>query len=356
MSILIDYIIKKIMIGDKLEIVLITYNRYKDLDNTLKQFVSSPFSECKITILDNCSDDKTPEICEKYLNLYPKMNIIRHKKNIGGNANILRAVETSNSIYTWIICDDDSYDFSECKDIINAIDSEKFDLISPGSQGEQEWERGLSTSVKKLVEKGSNYFIARSFVPGIIFKTELFDSVCLVNGYANIHNLFPHFPFANKSLENDFTIYISQKNIITIGKHNPASYSGLIFITGWINSCSIIKNRKSRNNTIYSIKWDGRSLISKISSCIMWDKIIEEKKISYNILTLILAIISTFGVSKSILIVLPILFEAIIPKFIYKLFLRVYIYLNYNKKGKPMPTEWNRLFSKEKGIDPLREF
>ena len=122
------------MIEEKLEIVLITYNRYKDLNNTLKQFYDGPFSDCKFTILDNCSDDKTKEICEKYQNLFPNINIIRHLKNIGGNANILRAVETSTSLYTWVICDDDSYDFSECQDIINAINSGKYDLISPGSQ------------------------------------------------------------------------------------------------------------------------------------------------------------------------------------------------------------------------------
>ena len=45
------------MIEEKLEIVLITYNRYKDLENTLKQFLNGPFSECMFTILDNCSND-----------------------------------------------------------------------------------------------------------------------------------------------------------------------------------------------------------------------------------------------------------------------------------------------------------
>lgn len=340
------------MIKDKLEIVIITYNRYKDLDNTLEQFLYSPFSGCEITILDNCSNDKTPEICGKYLNLYPKMNIIRHKKNIGGNANILRAVETSNSLYTWIICDDDNYDFSECKDIINAVDSEKFDLISPGSQGEQKWERGLSTSVKKLVEKGSNYFIARSFVPGIIFKTELFDSICLVNGYANIHNLFPHFPFANKSLENNFTIYISKKNIINIGKHNTPSYSGLIFIACWINSCSMIKNKQTRNDTVYSLKWNNGSILKIILFYIALDKMMKDKEFSKNISFIIFAFISTFGLSKDLLIIPLILALAAIPRFIFKL----YLYLRYDRKDKNRPSGWNCLLLNEDSVDPLRKF
>ena len=54
------------MIEEKMEIILITYNRSKYLDNTLNQFLNSPFKNCKFTVLDNCSPDNTPEICAKY--------------------------------------------------------------------------------------------------------------------------------------------------------------------------------------------------------------------------------------------------------------------------------------------------
>ncbi len=345
----------KTMIEEKLEIVLVTYNRYKDLDNTLKQFLDGPFSGCKITILDNCSDDKTPEICAKYQKLFPNMNTIRHVKNIGGNANSLRAVETSNSLYTWVICDDDSYNFSECLDIINAIDSEKFDLISPGSPGESEWERGLSTTVKKLVERGSCYFLARSFVPGTIFKTELFDSICLLEGYANAHNFFPYFPFTNKSLEDNFSIYLSKNKIISAGTHNMASFSGIYFIAGWINSCSLIKDKNIRKNTVYTYMGNS-SLIKRIFVSITFEKMSKEKETSKNILSLIFAIISTFGFSKNLFLILLILPVSLIPRSLFKLFLKLYIYANYDIKGKNMPSEWNYLLSDKKSVDPLRKF
>jgi len=345
----------KTMIEEKLEIVLITYNRYKDLDNTLKQFLESPFSKCMITVLDNCSDDKTPEICAKYKNLFPNMKIVRHLKNIGGNTNILRAVETSSSLYTWVICDDDSYDFSDCLDIIEAINSEKFDLISPGSPGEQEWERGLLTSVKKLVEKGSYYFVARSFVPGIIFKTELFDSISLMEGYTNIHNLLPHFPFAIKSLEDDFSIYLSKKNIIEAGNHNITSFSGIYFIAGWINSCSLIKDKKIFKNTVYT-PMSGSKLLRRIFISITFEKISGDVELSKNILTLIFAIMSSFGLRIDVLIVLVILPISIMPRFVFKLFLKTYIYLKYSVKGEKMPSEWNYLLSEYKTVDPLRKF
>lgn len=344
------------MIEEKLEIVLITYNRYRDLDKTLKQFLDGPFSECKITILDNCSTDKTPNVCTKYSELFTNINTIRHVRNIGGNPNILRAVETSNSLYTWIICDDDMYDFSDCEDVIYAIDSEKFDLISPGSPGEHDWERGLSTNVKNLIERGSYYFVARSFVPGIIFKTILFDSKCVLEGYANAHNLFPHFPFANKSLDENFSIYISKKNMINVGTHNILPYSSVYFIAGWINSCSIIKDEEIRTSTIYTPRC-GRSLLMRILISITNEKMTRNPEASKNYLYLIFAIINTFGFSKELYLACLICTVSIMPRFMFQLFLKIYIYLKFNIKGKDMPADWDYLFfDNREEIDPLKKF
>ena len=75
------------MLEDLLELILITYNRDSYLDKTLEQLLDSPFKNCKITILDNCSPDNTPEICKKYVGKFPNMIIKRHNINIGGNAN-----------------------------------------------------------------------------------------------------------------------------------------------------------------------------------------------------------------------------------------------------------------------------
>ena len=209
------------MIEEKLEIILITYNRSKDLENTFKQILESPFINCKFTVLDNCSEDNTLEVCSKYQKLFPKMIIQRHKKNIGANPNYLRAVETSNSIYTWILCDDDEYDFSNCSDVIDVINSENIDLFCVGSHKIMEWERGIETTSKKLVNVYDDYFTVFSFIPSFIFKTNLYDSDCLHKSYFNIPNLYPQLVFIIKSEEEDFSVYISQKAIVKRSDHNP---------------------------------------------------------------------------------------------------------------------------------------
>lgn len=188
------------MIDDALEILIITYNRAKYLDRTLAQLLGSPFSRCKITVLDNRSSDETPLICAKYQSLFPDFGILRHWKNIGACANYLRAVELSESLYTWILCDDDTFDFTDCLDVVDAIELGGVDLIHTGAPGEFGWRRGITTTSANLTKNGTHYFWVFSFVPSLIFKTERFDSECIAKGYRISVNSYPHFEFLRKSV------------------------------------------------------------------------------------------------------------------------------------------------------------
>lgn len=320
------------MIEEKLEIVLITYNRSSDLDNTLKEILESPFSKCKITILDNCSSDETPAVCSKYKKLYSNMKVIRHPKNIGGNANILRAVETSKSTYTWILCDDDHYNFSDCDDVLNAINSNRFDLISIGAPGQFEWEKGLKTSSKELVDCGSKYFHVFTFVPGFIFKTDLFDSLCVHEGYNKINDTYPHFPFINKSFEENFSIFTSKEDIIIRGTHNEPGFSSLTWFKSWLNCCYMIKNKTVRKNTIYESS-SVPSFIKRIVYFIVSEKINNnDHKIMLDFLS---SFISAFGFSRDLLLLFIIIPLLLIPPFCYKILLRIFLFLNHHviKKG-----------------------
>src|SRR4051812_15580028 len=96
-----------------LEIFIFTYNRAESLKRTLLQLAAEPVRSCRITVLDNHSTDATPEVCTGARNFLPNLRHIRHSKNIGGLANYLRAIEVAEAKYTWVICDDDSFDFTK---------------------------------------------------------------------------------------------------------------------------------------------------------------------------------------------------------------------------------------------------
>lgn len=240
------------MIDDKLEILIITYNRAKYLDRTFAQLLEGPFSRCKITVLDNCSSDETPLVCAKYQSVFPDFNIIRHRKNIGACANYLRAVELSESLYTWILCDDDTFDFTDCLDVVEAIQRGSVDLIHTGAPGEVGWERESTTTSANLTKNGTHYFWVLSFVPSLIFKTERFDSECIAKGYRISANSYPHFEFLKQSVRDNSSIYVSKREIVDRGR-DDSYLSGLTWFTLWVNNCRTIEDGKLRRAAVYEL-------------------------------------------------------------------------------------------------------
>src|SRR5215210_7668396 len=142
------------MLDDDLAIMVFTYNRAENLRRTLEQLEASPFAGCRISVLDNHSTDATPEVCREFEGRFARYRTVRHARNIGLGPNYLRDVELSEGRYSWILSDDEQFDFSDCEDVIGAIEAGDVDLISLGSPAQQEWERGQRGSARELYERG----------------------------------------------------------------------------------------------------------------------------------------------------------------------------------------------------------
>ncbi len=237
-------------IENKLEIVLITYNRSKLLENTLNQFLSSPFKDCRITILNNRSTDDTVQICNSFINKFINFKIVTNKFNIGANANIMRALEIIDLDYIWIVCDDDDYDFSYCDDVIDCIINEKAELINMGAHSDSVWSfGGRNELVKKLYNEGYPYFKASSFLPNNIFKKEAFIPF-IISGYNNITNMYPHMPFLLSFYSSNKNIYIAKNRIVT-AIISEQVYSQKDVTDGWLNTSCLLKNRLDINRCFF---------------------------------------------------------------------------------------------------------
>ncbi|MGL6298035.1 MAG: glycosyltransferase family 2 protein [Methanobacteriaceae archaeon] len=334
------------MLEEKMEIVLITFNRDKYLEKTLEQLLESPFKNCKITILDNCSTDNTSGVCKKYEKLFNNLSIIRHKQNIGGNPNILRAIETSNSLYTWILCDDDKLDFSDCDDMINAINSEKFDIIINYSldfknkEGKSindilnsenkkssrhnninkkyDFNENLQTSGKELFNILEQYYYSiMTFIPASIFKTEIYDSECFIEGYDNVHNMYPHYKYISKSIEEDLKIYKTEKDIIVRGEETGSTYSVLKWLISWLDSSLIIKDKHVRN-IVTSKYYNNYSLVHMAIYSIIQGKAQKDENLKNQTIALISSIYKIKGLVKGFLYSILIVLLMLIPRAVAK--------------------------------------
>lgn len=170
---------------EKLEIILITYNRKKYLERTLNQILDkeSPIKDFIITILDNKSTDGSYELIEEYKSKFSNIKHIVNNRNIGGNANICRAFEIASKEYVWVICDDDIYHWENWDEIKNAIKN-GYD--------------GICVALHNINDRNniSDLIFQLTFLPAGIYKTENFTDTVIRNAYDNIQNLFPHLAIA----------------------------------------------------------------------------------------------------------------------------------------------------------------
>jgi|WetSurMetagenome_2_1015567.scaffolds.fasta_scaffold58674_2 glycosyltransferase involved in cell wall biosynthesis len=236
---------------DELTIIIITYNRESLLKLTVDALLKSPFSKCKIKILNNNSTDNTKEEICRYVQINPNLEIITNKINIGGDGNILRAIEYAETTYLWILADDDTYNFKECDDVIEQIQQGKVDLIHVGGHTDVEWIYGGNISTpQEQIKKGYPYFKICSFLPANIFKVRLAYPY-IIDGYKNIINMYPHMPFLIAAYQNNNKFYISKRRIVNaiIGQQK---YGYGNCLSGWIDTSTFLKTKKERKLFIFN--------------------------------------------------------------------------------------------------------
>ena len=240
-----------------LEIILITYNRKKHLRNTFEQIFApnSPIKNFPITILDNASTDGTADLIKEYQKEFPNIKHIVNTRNIGGNANIVRAFEMVKKEYFWILCDDDNYDWTHWQEVEEAIYNKK-DIIVV-----EHLTKGHNLPIEVIVNE-------LCFLPAGIYKSELLSADVIHNAYANIYNSFPHQALVCECVNKNKEFFVSNYPILiqNIDKGENMGYkrgykenihfriAHFSLFSGMVNSFQMIKDKKIRNkccSTLY---------------------------------------------------------------------------------------------------------
>jgi len=168
---------------EKLEIVLITYNRKRFLERTLLQLFEpdSPVKDLDITVLDNNSTDGTDALVCSIREKHANLKYVKNHYNIGGNGNIAKAMETGRRPYLWVLCDDDAYDWSCWSSVERAIESNELVISLCGSPHNLLYKDDLAYKI-----------CLSTYLPSIIFNTQIFTDTTMRNVFDNIFCLFPH--------------------------------------------------------------------------------------------------------------------------------------------------------------------
>jgi glycosyltransferase involved in cell wall biosynthesis len=233
---------------EMVEVILITYNRASCLQKTLEQLLRSPIVRCRLTVIDNASSDETPEVCARYAKLFPDFVVRRNRFNVGVSGNYLRALETAEKEFTWILCDDDILDFTHFDVVATAVISRKFDIVFLGVPNHTVLPRGTEVRARELIRaRRFNYFYTASFIPCCIFRTGNVTSEVMLNGYYQIDTMLSHLWYFVEAVRRNALIYVCQHDFIHNQQEN-VGYRPLHLVLGWISFANgLRKNPKDKD-------------------------------------------------------------------------------------------------------------
>ena len=84
-----------------------TYNYRHYLSDALDSALAQEFADIEIVVVDNCSDDGTPDLVEAYCRRDSRVIFHRNSRNLGMTANFNRSMALARGKYVKFLCADD---------------------------------------------------------------------------------------------------------------------------------------------------------------------------------------------------------------------------------------------------------
>jgi len=245
-------------IKEKLQVILITYNRAKYAKRTLEVFLAptSPVKDCNLLILDNNSTDNTAQIVNEFQQKYKNVSYQKNRYNLGISGNIARAMELASQEYVWIIGDDDVYDFTHWHEAEEAMQRGEKMICLANYVLPKNHEHEIPYQLFQL-----------TFITGGIYHTSLFNDITMRNAYDNLYTLFPHMLPIFALVNEGTPICVLPHAIADNGLRNEPKDSSftrgakdlsalsprtrdMIWILGYASVLPVLKNKKLQFNCI----------------------------------------------------------------------------------------------------------
>ena len=245
-------------VRDRLQIILITYNRAKFVQRTFERFFyeGSPVYDYDFLVLDNNSSDNTADIVRKFAKTHPNVRYSKNRYNLGISGNIAKAMEIAEKDYVWIIGDDDKFDFSNWNEVEEAISNNEKVICIARYAVPEEYKNSPAYQLFQL-----------TFITGGIYSTSLFSDTTIKNAFDSVYTLFSHIPPVISHLNNGGKIYTVNKAISDNGmniEETDVSYVRgyknvtelydrtvrMSWILGYANVISLLRDKKLKQECI----------------------------------------------------------------------------------------------------------
>jgi glycosyltransferase involved in cell wall biosynthesis len=161
-----------------LTIAIPTYNRPDRIRNTISALLPQLTAQVKILVLDNCSPVNVQDHLKEQIggDVLDKVEVIRHRVNIGGDANFQRCFELCETPYIWMLGDDDRVEANAVALILEELNNFKDqDLIGINFNSNCcKVERKSAVTISSTAELAEklDFFGNWLFISTSVYKTE----------------------------------------------------------------------------------------------------------------------------------------------------------------------------------------
>ena len=171
--------------GINISIGLAIYNEQRNIEKCINSILGQTHTDFELIISDDCSNDKTYEICKKYSQFDSRIKIFKQEKNIGVAENFNFVFKKScHSYFIWLAGDDFiSADYLE-ESLKTLIGNENCVFSSPPhcfKGDELNFDKHFSFSIKGELYERAEFFLKNSLnATGCnfaIFKREVLEGV-----------------------------------------------------------------------------------------------------------------------------------------------------------------------------------
>ena len=241
-------------------IIVVTYNSSATVIETLESAKNQSYKNCELIISDDCSKDKTVQICRDWLEAnsarFVNAELLTVQKNTGVCANLNRGVVRSTGEWIKIIAADDILlpnciqDFvGFAKEHPDASFITSFQRVYQNTFEVQSLikEKGAGTTDLDIFKKDAEHQLKvmafNIFVnaPTIFFKRSLYD---LAGGFDEKYTYEDH-PFYINILEHGYKIYHMPKDTVCYRVHDSTFNSNSrLFNPGFMKSARFFRKER----------------------------------------------------------------------------------------------------------------
>ncbi|MGL5206844.1 MAG: glycosyltransferase family 2 protein [Acidaminococcaceae bacterium] len=184
-------------------IIVCVYNTEAYLDKCLQSVLQQPFTDFEVILIDDGSQDKSGEICEKYAQLDKRIRLI-HQKNQGVPATRNIALAMASGAYIIWVDSDDWIEKGLLSDVKKTIDQTSADIIifdfcvvgnAKCEKHALKYHEGLLNKQEAMSALALDEEL-QSYLWNKAFKRSLFEGICfpavyrIMEDYSIMHILF----------------------------------------------------------------------------------------------------------------------------------------------------------------------